>query len=310
VTAAASGCVIRALEPPGAIIGIDVGEDFLDLAVLRLAAASLEHHRVALGAIAAAPAAAIGERLRACCPDLGPRWLALIDSPRWPLDLDCAQAAVARREPVPLGRSLDSALRELLRAPAAGAVIRLSMFPTPRLDYFTRCARHPPCKPHLRAAYAQLFGPLRWPPNPPPGSAVPAIAGGTFTRFMLAGFVAFRALDAMGVQTLEAYPELQFRLSTREPLRPKRAGAPALAQRAAIGRKLRRVLRIKRSPLPATIDQADAEILVLSAALAARRGALAALEHPAEGRFLLTIERSGVAAPRASRLLYNPQTIC
>ena len=72
-------------------------------------------------------------------------------------------------------------------------------------------------------------------------------------------------------------------LSGGEPLLPKRTGRPALAQRVAINRKLRRVIGIKRSPLPADLDQADAEILVLSAALAARRGALGALEHPAEG---------------------------
>ncbi len=283
-------CEIRRAVLPEMAAGIDVGEDFLDLAVLRTRAMTLEHHRIALRGIEAAPLEMLRERLRACCPDAGPSWLALIDSPRWPLDLDCSKPALVRRDPVPAGRLLDSALREILRASPSHAAMRLSMFPTPKLDYFVRCARRPNCKPHLRAAYMHLFEPADRPANPDLCHKSAAVEGGIFTRFMLAGFLAFKAFQSLGAQTLEAYPDLQFRLSVTEPLLPKRAGEPALAQRVAINRKLRRVIRIKRSPPPASLDQADAEILVLSAALAARRGSLGFLEHPTEGRFLLTVQ--------------------
>jgi hypothetical protein len=283
-------CEIQRFTLPETATGIDVGEDFLDLAVLRTRTMTVEHHRIALCGIEAAPLEMLGERLRACCPDVGPRWLALIDSPRWPLDLDCSKPALVRRDPVPAGRLLDSALRAILRASPSHAAMRLSMFPTPRLDYFTRCARRPTCKPHLRAAYMHLFEPPDRPANPDFSSESASAEGGNFTRFMLAGFLAFKAFQSLDAQTLEAYPELQFRLSMSERLLPKRAGEPALAQRVAINRKLRRVIRIKRSPPPASLDQADAEILVLSTALAARRGSLGTLGHPAEGRFLLTIQ--------------------
>jgi hypothetical protein len=51
---------------------------------------------------------------------------------------------------------------------------------------------------------------------------------------------------------------------------------------------LRRTLDIAAAPMPSGLDQADAEILALSAMSAAKRGCLAALENPAEGRFLIT----------------------
>ena len=262
-----------------------MGEDFLDLAVLRIDELTLQHHRIALRGIEAAPLEMIRERLRECCPGVCPRWLALIDSPRWPLDLDCSKPAVVKRDPMSAGRMLDRELRAILRLAPGRAAMPLSMFPTPRLEYFTGCVRQPSCKPHLRAAYTHLFGPSDGPLEPALAAAA-AVKGGTFTRFMLTGFLAFRAFQSLGATTLEAYPDLQFRLSASAPLQPKRAGQAALVQRVAINRKLRRVIGIKRAPLPATIDQADAEILVLSAALAARRGSLCALEYAAEGSFL------------------------
>jgi hypothetical protein len=282
-------CEIRGVAPPQAAVGVDVGEDFLDLAVLRIDELTLQYHRIALRGIEAAPLEMIRERLRECCPGVGPRWLALIDSPRWPLDLDCSKPAVVKRDPMSPGRMLDRELRAILRLAPGRAAMPLSMFPTPRLEYFTGCVRQATCKPHLRAAYTHLFGLSDWPLEPAPSGG--AVKGGTFTRFMLTGFLAFRAFRSLGAPTLEAYPDLQFRLSAGAPLQPKRAGQAALAQRVAINRKLRHIIGIKRAPLPATIDQADAEILVLSAALAARRGSLCALEHPAEGSFLLTMKR-------------------
>ncbi len=114
-------------------------------------------------------------------------------------------------------------------------------------------------------------------------------AGGNFTRFMLAGFVSFRAWREMGVPALEAYPDLQFRLNSRGALPPKRARGKALSARARIIGRLRRSFGLSGAAGPRTLDQADAEVLALTAAIAARTGSLAALEHPAEGRFLLTL---------------------
>jgi hypothetical protein len=281
---AVADCAIRRVATPKVVAGVDVGEDFLDLAVLR--AQSLAHYRIALRGIEDDPLRIVGERLLACCPDYGPRWLTLIDSPRWPLDLDCSSHAIVPRQPVPSGRNLDRALRAMLRASAEHGAMRLSMFPTPAHAYFRRCASSIACKPHLRSIYRRLFetAPSESTPILPATRSVP---GGIFTRFMLAGFLAFRAWEALGVQTLEAYPDLQFRLCDSR-LLPKRTGKAALAQRIGINRKLRRMLGVGRSPMATGLDQADTEVLALTAMAAVKQGCLASLEHPAEGRFLIT----------------------
>jgi hypothetical protein len=269
---------------PAVSVGVDVGEDFLDLAVLQAGTSRVRYHRVALRGIEEAPIDILRERLAGCCPGAGPGWLALIDSPRWPRDLDCSTPAITGRNPTPSGRTLDRAMRRMLRASATHTTMRLSMFPTPALEYFRRCVLNPACKPHLRSIYHQLFEPA------PPGVAVQSPSGqsGNFTRFMLAGFLTFRVWESLDVRTVEAYPDLQFRLCTAERLLPKRAGKAALAQRVAIIRRVRRIAGIGRSPLPAGLDQADAEILAATAMLAGGQGSLAFLEHPAEGRFLIT----------------------
>jgi hypothetical protein len=282
-----SGCTITRVAPAEVLAGVDVGEDFLDLALLRTRSAVIEHCRIALAGIEDDPLRILRERLLACCPDLDRKWMALIDSPRWPRDLDNSSRSVIERDPVPPGRIVDKALRERLRSLPGSTAIQLSMFPTPRLEYFSDCANAPSCKPHLRSIYCQLFGAAAR-LKQGPGNQSGAIRGGTFTRFMLAGFLAFRAWQELGVATLEAYPELEFRLADRRPLPPKRNRKAALAERLAIIGRLRDCLGIATDPLPATLDQADAEILALSAATAAKAGRLAALEHPAEGGFLLT----------------------
>jgi hypothetical protein len=273
------------------VVGVDVGEDFLDLAVLRIASLELEHHRIALGGIEEDALGTLRQLLRASWPNADAGWLVLIDSPRWPRDLDCSRGSVAARDPIPTSRALDRALRERLRASAQHSAIRLSMFPTLTLAYFEQCAARSDCKPHLRSIYRWLFETEPNPQGPSEQIAATAgrIAGGTFTRFMLAGFLTFRAWDAVGVQALEAYPELQYRLCGGDLIASKREGTAAvLRTRVETIQQLRHTLAIVPSPLPATIDQADAEILALSALRAAERGSLAALEHPAEGRFLLT----------------------
>jgi hypothetical protein len=276
---------VAPLQMTDAVAGVDVGEDFLDLALLRIGAAEIEHRRIELAAIAADPLRMLRNHLRASCPGLGRGWLALIDSPRWPLDLDYSAIRVTAREPVPGGRTLDGALRGLLRR-RGQEPIQLSMFPTPRLEYFTKCASMAACKPHLRAIYLQLFGKAA----PPAAGASVSIRGGTFTRFMLAGFLTFRVLRDLGVETLEAYPELEFRLANHKRLPPKRTGA-ALTERIGVIARLRAAAGISTATLPKTLDQADAEVLALSAVTAARCGQLATLAHPAEGRFLITFAR-------------------
>jgi hypothetical protein len=281
---ALSNCTIRPVSPPDVTVGIDVGEDFLDLATLQ--GNAISHRRVGLAGIEANPLEILRHRMLECCPGVNCRWLALIDSPRWPRDLECSSSALMARTTVPASRVLDRELRELLRTAAAHNAIKLSMFPTPALEYFRHCAAANNCKPHLRSIYQQLFEPDG--ATSQAGRRAGKIPGGTFTRFMLAGFLTFRVCEGLGVRTLEAYPELQFRLCSGNRLAPKRERASALKTRLAIVRQLRRRIALAPSPMPANLDQADAEILALSAALAARHGYLGALEHPAEGRFLLT----------------------
>ncbi len=281
-------CAILPLPSPDAAVGVDVGEDFLDLAVLRTKALVVEHHRVALAGINEDPLRILCKRITACCRDLNRKWLVLIDSPRWPRDLDYSSRALRPRNPVPTGRILDSALRAMVRQSKRHSAIRLSMFPTPKFAYFRNRANTPACKPHLRAAFRQLFESAATPPGEPIELSAPRGGGGNFTRFMLAGFLTFKAWQALGVQTLEAYPDLQFRLSRRNALPPKHAGKAALTARIATIKRLRRLLGIDLRSLPTTLDQADAEILVLTAVIAANENSLATLEHPAEGRFLVT----------------------
>jgi len=286
---AVAGCAIARVATPQVAVGVDVGEDFLDLAVLRTNPPTLTRHRIGLRGIEDNPAQILSERLAASCPDSGPQWLALIDSPRWPRDLDLSRPTVSRRNPEPAGRSLDRALREMLRDSDDHKAMRLSMFPTPKLEYFRRCADAATYKPHLRAIYHYLFEAER------PGSGISApidvpgtIQGGTFTRFMLAGFLTFRVFEVLGVPALEAYPDLQYRLWGGSLIAPKRQRAAALESRIEVLLQLRRTIGIAAAPLRYTLDQADAEVLALTAIIAGRQGSLAALEHPAEGRFLIT----------------------
>lgn len=174
----------------------------------------------------------------------------------------------------------------MLRDSDAYKATRLSMFPTPKLEYFRRCAGAAACKPHLRAIYQNLFEAEQGSAKPlAPSGLVP---GGTFTRFMLAGFMAFRAWETLGVSTLEAYPDLQYRLSGAPRIAPKRERTLALESRTEVLMRLRRTIGIAARPPLQTIDQADAEVLALTAMIAGLQGSLATLENPAEGRFLIT----------------------
>ncbi|HLI81901.1 MAG TPA: hypothetical protein VKV03_18060, partial [Candidatus Binataceae bacterium] len=98
------------------IIGIDVGEDFLDLASLPGDRAILSYHRIPLAdvtrtvadSLACRIAGAIGGDLRSA--------IGLVDSPRTPRDIDCSGAKMIARANPPTTRSIDATLRALLYA--------------------------------------------------------------------------------------------------------------------------------------------------------------------------------------------------
>ncbi len=161
------------------------------------------------------------------------------------------------------------------------------MFPTPPCAYFVRCARDPRCKPHLAAIARELFGALL--ERADDGAKAPR-GGAVFTRFMLAGFATYRALERLGVAAFESYPDLQFRLSAPPiALVPKRMHARALAIRRRLIAGLAAELKVGMPPAP-SLDQADAAILALAAVRAMRRGVLAVAANPREGRFMFALD--------------------
>ena len=231
----------------GPIVGIDVGEDYLDLATVDAAAEQLRLVRVAVTGVDRGAGGAIGElrrRLLAAAPELGARGaVALIDSPRWPRDLDVAACAGnAAVERVATGResasrAIDLSLRAIVSRLALqsrdGGPFRLSLFPTPRFEFFAACVSDPRCKPHLAAIGRELFGDAAMEPDH--RTAGPS-GGRIFTRFMLAGFAAYRALDEVGVESYEAYPDLAFRLWAGAAELPPRARGPCGAGRSRANR--------------------------------------------------------------------------
>jgi Protein of unknown function (DUF429) len=223
-------------------------------------------------------------------PGLGRDAIVLIDSP-------CNPRGWNRRSgkaisPVPRARAIDATLREIVKAigrkrgPADG--VRLSMFPTPEAEYFIRCAADPRCPPHL-AAFAREILEIEIPVTRP--AAHLGGVGRLFTRFMLSGFAAFRALERVGASAFESYPYLSFALhkTDDERLPPKSATGDALAQRRRIIARLAREAEIAEVPPIETLDQADAAVLALTAAIGAARGALYSIQAPGEGRFLLPV---------------------
>jgi hypothetical protein len=288
----------------GSFVGIDVGENFLDLAIVDSPPRTLAFKRVALNGLNGTACGALAQRIKDAAPELDERATALVDSPRWPRDLDWSRGT-HKRDPAPRGREVDAVLRQIFRTlvavPAGKAVpadkgvpavkVRmrgLSMFPTPRYDYFARCARDLRCKPHLSAIAAELFGALLNDDGDARGLA--PSGGAIFTRFMLAGFATYRALELLGVEALESYPYLQLRLSPSTALPPKKQRAKALAVRRDIVASLAARLRLRDTPVPANLDQADAATLALAAAVAARSGTLWVISNPCEGRFMLALD--------------------
>jgi hypothetical protein len=160
------------------------------------------------------------------------------------------------------------------------------MFPTPRFEYFARCAASPSCKPHLRALARELFADT----FDGHGRGEAPRGGAIFTRFMLSGFAAYRALERIGAAAYECYPDLQFRLWAHgSELPPKGDHRNALTVRTRINARIARNLGLRGAARIATMDQADAAILALSAAAALRFGMVAVIEEPAEGHFAVAL---------------------
>ena len=293
--------------PKAPIVGIDVGEDFLDVAIVDGEAKHLRLERVAVAGVerggdtdngSIRVGGGIGElrrRILAAAPELGVSGaIALVDSPRWPRDLDLAddgdggireiaEAAGARK----IDRKLLAIVNNLGLRKASGGPFSLSLFPTPRFEYFAACVRDPHCKPHLAGLGRELFGDKIEKASP---GIVPA-GGRVFTRFMLTGFAAYRAIDGIGVETYEAYPDLAFRLwAIGVVIPPKSAGRKALDARGRIDRRLAEEVGCQDRVRIATLDEADAAVLALSAARARCGGAIMVIEEAAEGRFALAMD--------------------
>jgi hypothetical protein len=273
-------------------------------------ASSLQFYRIALTAIASAPSpiTMLRDLLFATLDRFSRPLVALIDSPRAPCDCDCRSLATppptSSQPALPNScRLLDDHIRAFARRLNTPEYpLPLSLFPTPPLDYFRRCLHDPQCKPHLRALGRDLFG-----SSPPQIRSAPR-GGAIFTRFMLSGFAAYRALDSLGVTTFEAYPDLQFRLSRRDrPLIPKRHRTAAFADRLATTHEIAALMAIDGVDQIRTLDQADATILALSARLVLDRGLLAIIAVPAEGRFAIALPPS--PAPFDLQLLSSQSTL-
>ncbi len=270
--------------PKGApILGVDVGEDFLDLAMLTAERTRLSYHRIPLRGITSPVADSIAERIAEAvgCDLCG--GVAFVDSPRAPRDVNCSSGKMLPRKDAPRTRVIDASLRELLRTRFNGTMRPLSMFPTPLASYFSRCVASRGCKPHLRAIAEELLAPVI---NIPCETKTGALAGGTFPRFMLVGFAVFAALEQLGVRAFEAYPDLQLRLwSDGVHVPPKKFRRDALRVRRDICKKLAVSLQIGNFVAPTTLDEADAAVLALSAAASASAQALIELRCPPEGLF-------------------------
>src|SRR5262249_19836838 len=134
------------------IVGIDVGEDYLDIATIRARAKALEFARVALTAIGRSPFEEIAESLKGAVGESGADAIALIDSPRYPRDV--SGDSWTRTTPAPTGREIDAGLRAIVKDLGRPAP---SMFPTPLASWFDACTSATDCKPHL-SAIARALG--------------------------------------------------------------------------------------------------------------------------------------------------------
>ncbi len=164
------------------------------------------------------------------------------------------------------------------------------MFPTPAFAYFTGQLNRDGCKPHLLALGRDLF-----PSAPSPKGEA---KGGTFTRFMIAGFATYRALSALGAESFEGYPDLQFRLWNASRALPSKSGGRsiALARRREIVAEVAKLNDCTGHERIHSLDEADATILALSGIVTAAHGTHVIVEHRAEGRLLVAFQAGTTVA--------------
>lgn len=289
-----------------AIVGIDVGEDYLDLASIAPERVKPSYARIALEQIGGADRiGALADALADRVPELRAGAVAIVDSPRCPIDADCSQVHFAPRENPPARRVIDSGLRAMVRRlnenPARERKTQLWLFPTPPTRYFTECLHHPACKPHLRSIAEQMFHDAKSPAQIP----APLTGGALFTRFMIAGFAVHQALARIGVDAYEGYPYLCFRLwmasDDELPAKKKTSNAyvDALEARRRILQRIASPAKFKMAP-PATYDEADAAILAATVAAASRDRAIFQIRDRAEGRFIVALDRIDAAYLRST----------
>jgi hypothetical protein len=217
--------------------------------------------------------------------------IVLVDSPRWPRDLDWSQPGVVAATHSRRSREIDVGLRALvcaLRKLGSNSTLTpLSMFPTPPMRYFGANLNTASCKPHLRVLGQALFGEAL---NRDYGPAI----GGIFTRFMIAGFATYRALAGTDAEVYECYPDLQFRLwYRRHQLFSKKSTSgrtAALASRLGVVSGLARRIGVSGSNQIQRLDEADAAILALSVAAARQQGATFIFENACEGSFMVALD--------------------
>jgi hypothetical protein len=265
-----------------------VGEDYLDVAMLDGGAKSLRFARVPILSGTRHSIAQIAESLSERFPELGPGAVALVDSPRSP----CVVQSESRQRDLDL--MLRRAVAALNRTRRSAEYVRLALFPTPAADYFARCASAAACKPHLIRIARELGLAGQG------TKSVPGGRGWLFTRFMLAGFAAHRALEQLGVDSFESYPYLVFSLwkSASERLPPKSDRRAASKARQAILARLTRSCRLT-APVAKSLDEADAAILAVTAHLSATgRGGALTFHSQMHGRFLLPLSARDLATAR------------
>jgi hypothetical protein len=289
------------LHTNAVVAGIDVGEDFLDIATLAHQNPRLKLTRIDLRDISSESAERIsrsplganavmllGAILAEKVPTLRGA-VVLVDSPRWPRDLDWSKRGVIPAAHSPHSREIDVGLRALvrtLRVRGANSTLRpLSMYPTPPMRYFAAHLSTDTCKLHLRMLGQALFGVSV---NRARGPA----SGGIFTRFMIAGFATYRALETIGAEVYECYPDLQFRLWCRG----HRLFSKTKSRRAALESRIRVLsslacgVGLKGFDQVRRLDEADAAILALSIIAARDHGGSFIFENSNEGSFIVALD--------------------
>jgi Protein of unknown function (DUF429) len=238
--------------------------------------------RTGAGAIAV-----LSKMLQARVPQLRGA-IVLVDSPRWPRDLDWSNPQITVATDFKTSREIDRGLRALvsrLHGLRANPALTLSMFPTPPMSYFGAHIKQESCKSHLRLFGHALFGETV---NRDYGPAL----GGTFTRFMISGFATYRALQNIAAGVYESYPDLQFRLwcRGRQLISKKRGRAASLPSRIRVLGALARQLAITGLGGLKQMDEADAAILALGTAAARQHGAIVTIDNATEGSFLIALD--------------------